>query len=206
VKTLEIIPATSEFLPDLVNLDQCCFGGLWTADGYQREITSPNSDLLILRAKKVGGRPSEVAGDQRTERVVGRSDYLPPLLGLACLWSILEEAHITLLAVHPHYQQQGLGQALLHALLQSAHKRDLERATLEVRSSNQVAIALYQRFGFQEAGRRRKYYPDTQEDALILWQGHLQDPEFLQKLDHWQHQIIKRLRRSDWTLSISPTV
>lgn len=196
VTVLEIVPAIPEILPDLVNLDHQCFGGLWTVDGYQREIISPNSDLLVLRAKS-----RVTCGDQIALNVSkGRSDCLPTLLGLACLWAILEEAHITLLAIDPHYQQQGLGQALLYALLHSAQQRGLERATLEVRASNQSAIALYQKFGFQEVGRRRKYYPDTQEDALILWQGHLQDPEFLQKLHQWQHQIALRLKRSNWTL------
>ncbi len=139
-------------LSAILELDQACFGGLWTLEGYQRELDSPNSELL--------GIFSPVAS--------------PKLLAMGCFWSILEEAHITILAVHPQYHRQGLGQALLHFLLKTASDRGLERATLEVRASNLAAISLYQKFGFKTAGRRRHYYQDNGEDALVLWLPDLQ--------------------------------
>lgn len=172
---LTIAPLVEALLPGAVALDQRCLGGLWTEDGYRREIDSPNSDLLMVQTK----------AEQ------------PQMIGLGCLWSILEEAHITILAIDPSYQRQGLGQALLLALLKSAWKRGLEWATLEVRASNQGAIALYQRFGFQEVGRRRKYY-DNSEDALILWRKGLQHPEFPQQLRQWQSEVEERLVGSGW--------
>lgn len=145
-------PITAEDLPAVVELDRQCLGGLWTMDGYQRELDSPNSELWGI----------------------ARSPQQPQsLIALGCFWAILEEAHITLLAVSPEYRRQGLGTLLLSTLLQKAQARGLERATLEVRSSNQAAIALYQKFGFKIAGTRKKYYQDNQEDALILWLGHL---------------------------------
>ena len=121
-----------------------------------------------------------------------------PLLALGCYWAILEEAHITILAVDPSYSRQGLGQAMLVAMLASARQRGLERTTLEVRASNQSAIALYQKFGCLEAGRRRRYYEDTGEDALILWRGDLQYPQFSQTLQDWQQQVDDRLLASGW--------
>ncbi|NJN57619.1 MAG: ribosomal protein S18-alanine N-acetyltransferase [Leptolyngbyaceae cyanobacterium SL_5_9] len=127
----------------------------------------------------------------------------PPLLGIGCLWAILEEAHITILAVHPDYQRQGLGQILLWALLRSAWQRGLEWATLEVRASNRAAIALYQKFGFSEVGRRRRYYQDSGEDALILWHKGLQRPDFQQTLKIWQSQIGDRLCQSGWGLLLT---
>lgn len=198
-------------------------GGLWALDGYQRELDSPNSDLLVLEdlgeealgAKDWGlgteeptaqqrpgvgswnGQPIPNSFTNRTPRAA------PPLLGIACLWAILEEAHITILAVHPDYQRQGLGQVLLWALLRLAWKRGLEWATLEVRVSNQAAIALYQKFGFSEVGRRRRYYQDTGEDALILWHNGLQHPEFQQTLKIWQSQIGNRLCQSGWSLPVT---
>ncbi|NES25320.1 MAG: ribosomal protein S18-alanine N-acetyltransferase, partial [Symploca sp. SIO3E6] len=117
----------------------------------------------------------------------------PPLLGLGCFWSILEEAHITILAVHPDWRRQGLGQLLLYALLKKATELKLEWATLEVKPSNQAALSLYQKFGFTEAGRRRCYYQDTGEDALILWRGGLQTPEFTQNLTNCYQQLQPRL-------------
>jgi ribosomal-protein-alanine N-acetyltransferase len=122
---------------------------------------------------------------------------------MGCLWAILEEAHITILAVHPHYQRQGLGQALLLALLMVASDRGLERATLEVRASNQPAVSLYEKFGFKTAGWRRRYYQDTGEDALILWRGDLQDPEFSQTLADWERQIRGRLGAAGWKLQLN---
>ena len=126
------------------------------------------------------------------------------VLGLGCLWAILDEAHITIVAVHPHYQRLGFGQTLLIALLQFAHQRGLERATLEVRISNQSAINLYQKFDFREAGRRKRYYPDTGEDASILWRGGLQHPNFPTLLINWQTQICDRLHANHWTLTVTP--
>jgi ribosomal-protein-alanine N-acetyltransferase len=96
--------------------------------------------------------------------------------------------------IHPDYQGQGLGQALLYALLKSAWQRQLERATLEVRASNHPALSLYRKFGFKEAGRRRHYYPDTGEDALILWKNGLQYREFEQTLADWYQHICDRFQ------------
>ncbi len=158
-------------------LDQQCLGGLWTLDGYQRELASPNSEILILQTP-------------------GSAD----LIGLGCYWAILEEAHITLLAIAPAHQRQGLGQALLVALLASARQRGLERATLEVRASNQAALSLYYQYGFTDVGRRRRYYADTGEDALILWQGKLQYPQFLQQLAAWQQATGDRLTQTGWQI------
>ena len=115
------------------------------------------------------------------------------IIGIGCFWAILEEAHITVLGIHPDYQGQGLGQLLLTNLLNLARVRDLERATLEVRQSNQVALSLYQKFGFKAAGKRKKYYQNPEEDAIVLWLGNLHQPEFEQKLAQWQKQLSQRL-------------
>lgn len=127
------------------------------------------------------------------------------LVGLGCLWAILEEAHITLLAIHPDYRQQGLGQIVLLGLLSTARRRGLERATLEVRVSNAAAIALYEKFGFQTAGRRQRYYTQPEEDALMLWRSGLQNPEFHQFLTWQAHQLRRRLAENGWLL-IAPAV
>jgi len=175
---LEIQLLKIEHLSALLELDQACFGGLWTMEGYQRELDSPNSDLL--------GLFSPVSSST--------------LLGMGCFWSILEEAHITILAVHPQYHRQGLGQALLYSLIKTACDRGLERATLEVRASNLGAISLYQKFGFQTAGRRKRYYQDNDEDALILWLPDLQYPKFQSTLAQWHSIVCDRLDKSSWHL------
>lgn len=156
---------TDELLPAVLALDQVCLGGLWTEAGYRREIESPNSDLLVLLANS-------------------------QVIGLGCLWAILDEAHITTLAIHPECHRRYLGQLLLIQLLQLAHRRALTHATLEVRASNNCALGLYQKFGFRTAGQRKGYYKDG-ENALILWRSQLQTPEFLNVLAHLQSECIK---------------
>jgi [ribosomal protein S18]-alanine N-acetyltransferase len=175
---LELQPPQTEQLNQVIELDKSCLGGLWTLEGYQRELDSPNSSLLILSLAS----PHE------------------QIIGCGCFWAILEEAHITLLMVHPDYQGRGLGELLLYALLDDACKRQLERATLEVRVSNEVAISLYKKFGFQVAGRRKGYYQTTGEDALILWRGDLHQPEFVRELETWRERISDRLAQNGWQL------
>ena len=162
----------------MVALDRSSLGGIWTLSGYERELNSPNSELLIL----------SLPSNQET------------IIGLACFWAILEEAHITLLAIYPDYQRQGLGKLLLYKLLEKAVQRQLERATLEVAVSNQSAIALYEHFGFRIAGERKNYYSQTGESALIFWRNDLQTVAFREQLSKWRQEILSRLARGEWQL------
>ena len=186
VKILKRLPLTAEFLPGIVALDQRCFGGLWSLDSYQRELESPNSDLIILVASAL----NNATKDQAAKEIV---------VGLGCLWAILEEAHITILAVDPICQGQGLGKFILHELLLSAQQRVLEQATLEVRASNAVALHLYKKLDFRQVGLRRQYYPDG-EDALILWRSGLQTTEFTQQLQQFKQQVESQLQDQGWRL------
>ncbi len=204
---LELKPLTAEQLTAAVELDHLCFGGLWTKSGYERELNSPNSQLLILEGRRQNPPltpPRRGTGGRREEDLTSSITSFPVsplLLGLGCFWSILEEAHITILAIHPDWRRQGLGQLLLYALLRNATKCKLERATLEVKPSNQAALSIYQKFGFIEAGRRRNYYRDTGEDALILWRSGLQTPEFTAILTDFYQQLQPRL--AHWNLQLS---
>lgn len=209
VSLLELKPIASQMLSAVLELDDLCFGGLWTLEGYQRELDSPNSVLLgLFLGDSRGAREcyEKDLGDQEDnyELQIHPSPPTPhsSLLGMGCFWAILDEAHITLLAVHPHYQHQGLGQAILLALMAEACDRGLERATLEVRASNVPALSLYRKFGFKIAGRRRGYYKNTNEDALILWRGDLQDPQFQTALASWYQSVGDRLQTSGWNFHL----
>jgi [ribosomal protein S18]-alanine N-acetyltransferase len=158
-------------LLEVVELDLLCFGGLWTIDGYQRELESPNSELLVILSEN----------DSLT--------LCDRIIGIGCFWAILEEAHITIIGIHPDYRGRGLGKLMLCKLLEKAVSRQLERATLEVKDSNNVAIAMYEKFGFKVAGRRKKYYQATGEDALILWRSDLARETFQEDLAIWQQRI-----------------
>lgn len=182
--TLTLTTPTPEQLPELVALDRQCLGGIWSLDGYQRELDSPNSELIIITVPlSPEDNPDDHDNNDHDHNSEARSEKI---IGCGCFWEILEEAHITLLMIAPDYQGQGLGQLLLYQLLKAATLRDLERATLEVRASNQVALSLYQKFGFQALGRRKGYYQQTGEDAIILWRGDLHKPEFQSALQDWQ--------------------
>src|SRR5881409_3939194 len=88
--------------------------------------------------------------------------------GYVCLWEVADELHITNIAVHPSARRRGIGRALLGQLLDDARGRALRLVILEVRPSNAAARALYESFGFRVVGRRRGYYYDTGEDALVM--------------------------------------
>jgi ribosomal-protein-alanine N-acetyltransferase len=191
VAFVELQRLTPDAIDAVVELDRRSLGGMWSLDAYQRELDSPNSDLLVL---SLPASPASSSGSV--------SSPPSPLVGLGCLWAILEEAHITLLAIHPDYWGQGFGQTLLYGLLECACQRHLEWATLEVRRSNHAALALYHKFGFQEVGLRPKYYKETGEDALVLWRSGLHRPEFQDSLTLWNSQVRDRLADSGWSVSI----
>lgn len=90
------------------------------------------------------------------------------VVGYLCLWEVGSELHVTNLAVHPAWRQRGVARTLLGAILEDARRRRLTLAVLEVRPTNWEARGLYERFGFRVVGRRKGYYPDTGEDALIM--------------------------------------
>lgn len=224
---LELKPLKAEQLPAVIELDQLCFGGHWTLDGYRRELESSSSHFLTvcLGKSSVDGKShsnynfensnnspsaqltleqSNALNSNSSGVATNRSIEIPSqLIGFGCFWSILEEAHITLLAVNPEYQHQGLGKLLFYGLLYLAHQQGLERATLEVRVSNQTALSLYKKFGFEEVGKRRRYYQDTGEDALILWRNHLATAEFNKILMSWQQEIKANLESFGWNLLIT---
>lgn len=141
-----------------MSLDRLCFGKLWSRDQYLREIDSPNSDIVLMFEEE-------------------------SLVSYGCVWAIVDEAHITVLGTHPAHLRNGYARQVLKELLRLAIVREMKRATLEVRASNTAAIDLYQSLGFEEAGRRKKYYSDTKEDALILWTGGLQSAKYQHLLE-----------------------
>jgi ribosomal-protein-alanine N-acetyltransferase len=90
------------------------------------------------------------------------------LLALACGWLVVDELHITAVAVDPAHRRQGLGRRVLELLLERAAAAGAAHATLEVAASNGAAVALYGRCGFSTAGVRRAYYRNG-DDALVQW-------------------------------------
>lgn len=91
------------------------------------------------------------------------------IIGYMGLWLILDEGHITNVAIAPDYRGQGWGEYLMRYVMSAMKKEGMVRMTLEVRVTNNIAQALYRRLGFVTAGIRKGYYADNGDDALIMW-------------------------------------
>ena len=91
------------------------------------------------------------------------------LVGYAGTWHIIDEGHITTIAVKKDFQRQHIGEAIIIKILEDCYANMIKYLTLEVRVSNQAAIGLYTKYGFNSLGTRKGYYQDNNEDALIMW-------------------------------------
>jgi [ribosomal protein S18]-alanine N-acetyltransferase len=137
------VPLAPPDLQACLALDRLCLGGLWSEQQWRTELADPQRPGLGLTQ---GGR----------------------LLAIACAWLVVDELHLTLVAVDPAHRRRGLAQELVRALLQRGRELGAARATLEVASGNPAALALYRTLGFRTAGVRRRYYSNG-DDALIQW-------------------------------------
>lgn len=91
------------------------------------------------------------------------------VVGYGGIWLIIDEGHVTNIAVDEKYRGKGIGSKILEGLIQLCADRNMIAMTLEVRKSNEVAQALYKKYGFKEYGIRKGYYQDNNEDAIIMW-------------------------------------
>lgn len=100
-------------------------------------------------------------------------DFHDRVVAYGGMWLILDESHITNVAVHPDFRGYHLGERMMHGLMDRARSMGALRMTLEVRRGNVVAQNLYKKLGFIQLGVRRGYYTDTREDAFIMWKDPL---------------------------------
>jgi len=133
----------------VMEIERDCFMVPWSRDSFLIEIEQ-NKFARYVVAEKDGG-----------------------IVGYGGMWLVIDEAHITNIAVHSAYRRQGFGRKILSELIRIAEREGVFRMTLEVRKSNDAAQKLYEEFGFQVCGVRPGYYPDNHEDALIMWRENL---------------------------------
>lgn len=150
-----IRPMTLDDLPEVLEIDRLSFALPWPERSYRFELSENSSSTLLVATRQEAGQTS--------------------LAGYVGYWLVVDEVHISTLAVHPRFRRQGIGSQLLAAALERAVRQGADFATLEVRVSNQAAIDLYHRFGFHVVGRRAKYYRDNDEDALLMTLTGLRD-------------------------------
>ena len=103
------------------------------------------------------------------------------IIGYAGLWKMHDEAHVTTVGVRRRDQGRGFGMVLMLALVDRAYGMESRWMTLEVRASNHGAMALYEKLGFKVIGRRRGYYTDDGEDAVVMWSDSLMAPAFQER-------------------------
>lgn len=131
-------------------------------------------DVISIEAKAYGEHHwskdsfmSELSNDLAKYFSVFNTDG--QLIGYCGCWQILEEAHITNIAVSLDYRRKHIGEALLITIIDECYRNMAKYITLEVRVGNKPAIALYEKYGFKSLGVRKGYYQDNNEDALIMW-------------------------------------
>ena len=141
---LSIIQLGIVNLNSCLDLDQISFKGLWTKSQWEKELTDPKRiciGVIELETKK--------------------------LLGLCSAWLLIEELHITCLAVHPRHQRKGLGKLLISDLIKRSNSLITNQIYLEVKATNEPAKAFYKSMGFIIVGNRPNFYKDG-SDALIF--------------------------------------
>lgn len=146
-KRLVIELATEADLDAISEIDQASFTNPWTRKMFAQEFRQPQvSRLYVVRAPDV------------------------PVAGFCVCWEVANEAHLNTLAIRPDLRRRGLGRLMLRHVLREAARRGATRATLDVRVSNEAALALYRTLGFEIGSTRTNYYSNPAESAYIL--GH----------------------------------
>lgn len=135
---------TTEDIPELVALDKTAFPKPWSENMFLNEIRNESARYWVIRTEG---------------KVTGYGGF----------WIIAGECHITNIAVHEDFRHVGQGRAMMEHLIAMAKLYGAHGITLEVRPSNAVALNLYRNHGFVQEGRRKHYYEDNKEDALIMW-------------------------------------
>ena len=144
-------------------IERASYPTAWTASGYAYELTNNQIAHYVTLSHETAG-------------IVGYAGY----------WLLADEVHISIITVDPLWRGRGLGELLLLNILFAAYPHQARLATLEVRRSNEVAQALYHKYGFAQVGLRPRYYQDTGEDACIMTVEPL-DAAYRQRLEAaWQ--------------------
>jgi ribosomal-protein-alanine N-acetyltransferase len=142
--SLVIRRMTVEDIPSVVELDKMSFSLPWPERSFRFELTdNPASRCWVAEV------------DGRT-------------IGMIVAWLLVDEAHIATLATHPDFRRQGIARRLLSHALEYMNREGARSSFLEVRESNIPAQEMYRKFGYENSGRRPRYYKDNDEDAILM--------------------------------------
>jgi len=144
----KICPMDSSSIKSILNISELSFPISWSFESLQSELDNKFAKYVVLKK-----------GDS--------------IVGYGGMWIIIDEAHITNVAIHPEARGHGGGDLIVEALFRICRKQKITAITLEVRSSNFLAINLYEKYGFEKVSIRPHYYEDNNEDAVIMWNRNL---------------------------------
>lgn len=197
-------------IPQVIEIDREAFPTQWprpTYSTFKQELRNRLA-YYIVAVEQRGIKPqtisprntglSTILGRLRqsllfkrtSEEIATATGYV---VGIAGFWIMVDEAHITTIAVRKAYQRQGIGEQLLISVIEMAARLSAKVVTLEVRISNIPAQMLYEKYGFQRVGLRRAYYTDNGEDALLMTTNPIDSEAF-----HTQFEQLKYHHESRW--------
>ena len=193
---ITVEPMQVAHLPAVMEIEREAFPLPWPEHAYRYELTKNKlAHYYVLSPRRPAPPPTPLPLWQRLWQAIGRrpTARVGPVLGYGGFWLMADEAHISTLAVRADWRRRGLGELLLVAMLDEARRLGAERATLEVRVSNRAAQALYAKYGFEQTGRRKAYYSDSGEDALILTTPEFASPTYRELLNARRNELGQRL-------------
>ncbi len=189
-------PMTADDIPQVSAIDREAFPTEWPPPSFKRELASSMVRYLVAYDESHGAGPeadepaprktmwgSVVA---RVRQAVRRNHSSPEaaagdrrlIVGYASIWMMVDESHLTSIAVRRSHQRQGIGELLLMAIIRLSVQMKADVVTLEARASNHTAQALYAKYGFKTVGIRRRYYTDNSEDAVIMTTDKIRSPAY----------------------------
>ena len=158
--------------PDIATVQEIereIFATPWPRNAYYRELASRSSaHYVVLRQEGILESP--------VQRIASELD--PTIVGYGGMWRMYDEAHVTTIGVRRELHHRGYGRIIFAGLIQSAYDMGAKWVTLEVRTSNENAMKMYEGFSFKVIGRRKGYYTDNGEDAIVMWSDSIHSPRF----------------------------
>jgi ribosomal-protein-alanine N-acetyltransferase len=192
-------------ITQVARIDREAFPTEWPPTNFNRELENRMAYYIVASDGPVVSSPpgNPTAAKQTSglrERLIGYlkrrrsepADDEENLLGYSGMWILADEAHIMSIASGQKYRRQGIGEALLIAIVEMAQQYKARIVTLEVRVSNTTAQNLYLKYGFQKTGLRKAYYLDNREDAIIMSTDYIGSSNFKDSLQQLKKDHAKR--------------
>jgi ribosomal-protein-alanine N-acetyltransferase len=197
-----------EDIEQVSDVDREAFPGTWPVPNYRRELENRLAYYIVVCDRRrivpsndphpVGGfqnlvsKLSNIIGLDRLRRRSPAATSRELILGFAGIWVLVDEAHLTSIAVRQSEREKGVGELLLISMIEVSQKLNATFVTLEVRVSNTTAQKLYTKYGFKEVGLRRHYYTDNREDALLMTTDSLASADYIARLRSLKQDYIRK--------------